>query len=54
MANDINSYKSKIKDNNDSKKKSKLFIMRKPNFYEKNIFSKTMKNISELSLKAKK
>ena len=28
--------------------------MTEPNFYEKNIFSKTMKNISELSLKAKK
>ena len=54
MANDINSYKSKINDNNDSNKKSKLFIMTEPNFYEKNIFSKTMKNISELSLKAKK
>ena len=54
MANEINSYKFKIKDNNDFNKKSKLFIMTEPKYNEKNIFSKTMKNISELSLKAKK
>ena len=54
MTKEINSYKSKINVNNDSDKKSKLFIMTEPNFYEKNKFSKTMKNISELSQKVKK
>ena len=40
MANEINSYKFKIKDNNDSNKKIKLFIMKEPKHYEKTFFQK--------------
>lgn len=54
MKDEIESYNSKKTDNNDFNKKPKLFIMTEPNFYKKNIFSKTMKNINDLTLKKKK
>ena len=54
LENEMNIYKPKEINNYSSKKKEKLFIMTEPNFYEKKIISKTMKNINELSLKANK
>ena len=54
MINEIESYKSKNNDNYSSGKKQKIFIMTEPNFYEKKLFSKTMKNIREITLNRKK
>ena len=54
LENEMNIYKPKEINNYSSKKKEKLFIMTEPNFYQKKIISKTMKNINELSLKANK
>ena len=49
-----NNSKTKWIDNYSSRKKEKLFIMTEPNFYNKKIISKTMKNINDLSLKTKR
>ena len=54
MINEIESYKSKNNDKYSSGKKQKIFIMTEPNFYEKKLFSKTMKNIREITLNRKK
>ena len=53
MINEIGSYKSKNNDNYFSGQK-KNFLMTEPNFYEKKLFSKTMKNMREITLNRKK
>ena len=49
-----NNYKIRDIDNYSSRKREKLFIMTEPNFYNKKLISKTMKNITDLSLKNKR